>query len=238
MTEAVLPSERALLSRRQVLTGLLMASAAAVAAIRKPNIRLNYLGNHNLEDVVPKRIGRWDFVTNSGLVIPPNDQLQLALYSQLLTRVYSDGNNSIELLIAYSAAETGFLQVHRPEFCYTAAGYQLSDFVLHKVQLPGAQLAYGQYADCDERFVDRETALLGAHRGSYSSQLGAAKADLCRGQSSPADAGRGTDPHIHCWAARCSGTRNNRRIRPGNDCVGVGTAAARLCRLIRSAARI
>ncbi len=138
MTEAVLPSERALLSRRQVLTGLLMASAAAVAAVRKPNIRLNYLGNHNLEDVVPKRIGRWDFVTNSGLVIPPNDQLQLALYSQLLTRVYSDGNNSIELLIAYSAAETGFLQVHRPEFCYTAAGYQLSDFVLHKVQLPGA----------------------------------------------------------------------------------------------------
>jgi EpsI family protein len=136
MTEAVLPSERALLSRRQVLTGLLMASAAAVAAVRKPNVRLDYLGNHNLEDVVPKRIGRWDFVTNSGLVIPPNDQLQLALYSQLLTRVYSDGNNSIELLIAYSAGETGFLQVHRPEFCYTAAGYQLSDFVLHKVQLP------------------------------------------------------------------------------------------------------
>ena len=87
MTEAVLPSERALLSRRQLLTGLLMASAAAVAAVRKPNIRLNYLGNYNLEDVVPKRIGRWDFVTNSGLVIPPNDQLQLALYSQLLTRV-------------------------------------------------------------------------------------------------------------------------------------------------------
>jgi EpsI family protein len=137
MTEAVLPVERASLSRRQVLTGLLMASAAAVAAVRKPNIRLNYLGNYNLEDVVPKRIGRWNFVTNSGLVIPPNDQLQLALYSQLLTRVYSDGNNSIELLIAYSASETGFLQVHRPEFCYTAAGYQLSDFALHKVQLPG-----------------------------------------------------------------------------------------------------
>jgi EpsI family protein len=136
MTEAVVPSEPALLSRRQVLTGVLMASAAAVAAVRKPNIRLNYLGNHNLEDVVPKRIGRWAFVTSSGLVIPPNDQLQLALYSQLLTRVYSDGEKSIELLIAYSASETGFLQVHRPEFCYTAAGYQLSDFALHKVALP------------------------------------------------------------------------------------------------------
>jgi len=139
MTTAVLPSERASLSRRQVLTGLLMASAAAVAAVRKPNVRLNYLGNYKLEDVVPKRIGRWDFVTNSGLVIPPSDQLQLALYSQLLTRVYSDGNTAIQLLIAYSASETGFLQVHRPEFCYTAAGYQLSDFALHKVQLQGTR---------------------------------------------------------------------------------------------------
>jgi EpsI family protein len=133
------PSERSVLSRRQVLTGLLMVSAAAVAAARKPNVRLDYLGNHKLEDVVPKRIGRWDFVSNSGLVIPPNDQLQLALYSQLLTRVYSDGRNSIMLLIAYSANETGFLQVHRPEFCYTAAGYQLSDFARHKVPLGGSR---------------------------------------------------------------------------------------------------
>src|SRR5206468_297235 len=32
----------------------------------------------------------------------------------------------------------GFLQVHRPEFCYTAAGYRLSDFARHKVPLGGS----------------------------------------------------------------------------------------------------
>src|SRR5439155_23495490 len=53
----------------------------------------------------------------------------------LLTRVYSDGTNAIMLLIAYSANETGFLQVHRPEFCYTAAGYQLSEFAPHLIRL-------------------------------------------------------------------------------------------------------
>ena len=127
------------LSRRQVLAGLLMASAAVVAAARKPNVRLDYLGAHKLEDIVPKRIGRWQFVTTSGLVIPPNDQLALAIYSQLLTRVYSDGVNSVMLLIAYSASETGFLQVHRPEFCYTAAGYTLFDFARHKVPLGGSR---------------------------------------------------------------------------------------------------
>lgn len=129
------PAQERRVSRREVLTGLAMASAALVAAARKPNIHLDYLGRHKLDDVVPSRIGRWTFVSNSGLVVPPEDQLQLALYSQLLTRVYTDGNNAIMLLIAYSASETGFLQVHRPEFCYTAAGYQLSDFAQQGVRL-------------------------------------------------------------------------------------------------------
>jgi EpsI family protein len=139
MKSFVAPGRDALFSRRQVIAGLAMASAAAVAAARKPNIRLDYLGSHKLEEIVPKRIGSWQFVTNSGLVVPPEDQLRSALYSQLLTRVYSDGPNSIMLLMAYSADETGFLQIHRPEFCYTAAGYTLSDFAPHRIQLQGSR---------------------------------------------------------------------------------------------------
>jgi EpsI family protein len=136
---SISPGTESALSRREVLTGLLMASAAAVALARKPVIKIDYLGDRKLEEVIPQRIGRWQFVTTSGLVIPPEDQLQLALYSQLLTRVYSDGSNSIMLLIAYSANETGFLQVHRPEFCYTAAGYRLSDFAPHTIPLEGSR---------------------------------------------------------------------------------------------------
>jgi EpsI family protein len=139
MKALVAPGEQTRFSRREIIAGLLMASTAAVAVARKPNIRLNYLGPHKLEDVIPTRIGRWEFVTSSGLVIPPQDQLQLALYSQLLTRVYSDGRNAIMLLIAYSADETGFLQVHRPEFCYTAAGYSLTDFAHHRIPLQGTR---------------------------------------------------------------------------------------------------
>ncbi len=132
------PEQQARLSRREVLAGLAMLSAAGVAVARKPTFELNYLGNHKLDDAIPERIGRWKFLTNSGLVVPPEDQLQQALYSQLLTRVYDDGiSPPIMLLIAYSASETGFLQVHRPEFCYTAAGYSLSDFDQHQVPLIG-----------------------------------------------------------------------------------------------------
>lgn len=133
------PDRTRLLSRREVVAGLAMMSAAAIAEVRKPHIRLDYLGDHKLDEIIPSRIGRWRFVSTSGLIVPPNDQLALALYSQTLTRVYTDGNSAIMLLIAYSAKETGFLQVHRPEFCYTAAGFALSDFAHHDIRMGDAK---------------------------------------------------------------------------------------------------
>lgn len=128
------PDRTRLISRREVIAGLAMLSAAGVAAMRRPDKRLDYLGNRKLEDVIPTRIGPWQFATTSGLVVPPQDQLA-TVYSQLLTRVYFDGKVPIWLLIAYSADQTGFLQVHRPEFCYSAAGYSLSQFVPHRIDL-------------------------------------------------------------------------------------------------------
>jgi EpsI family protein len=114
--------------RRKVLLGLLFCSTAAVAAWRKPKEHRDFLGKAKLENIVPKTIGRWEFVAASGLVVPPNDQLLQALYSQLLTRVYSDGQNPpVMLLMAQSGSQTGVLQIHRPETCYTAGGYTISD---------------------------------------------------------------------------------------------------------------
>lgn len=127
------------MSRREVVAGLSLLSAAGVAAMRRPDSRLNSLGDHKLEDIIPDRIGPWQFVTTSGLVVPPEDQLALAVYSQTLTRVYSDGKMPIWLLVAYSADQTGFLQVHRPEFCYSAAGYALTDFAPHRISISSSK---------------------------------------------------------------------------------------------------
>jgi EpsI family protein len=115
------------IDRRKVLLGLLFCSTAGVAAWRRPTKHLDYLGRDKLDDVVPKTIGPWKFVAASGLVVPPNDQLSRALYSNLMTRVYSDGQSPpVMLLIAQSGSQTGVLQIHRPETCYTAGGYQIS----------------------------------------------------------------------------------------------------------------
>jgi EpsI family protein len=122
--------------RRKFLLGLLFCSAAGVAAWRQPRTRLDYLGKEKLEDLVPKTIGQWNFVSASGLVIPPEDDFQKSLYSQVLTRVYSDGRSTpVMLLLAQNGGQTGFLQIHRPEVCYTAGGYKISPLIPHPIKV-------------------------------------------------------------------------------------------------------
>ena len=124
------------IDRRKVLLGLLFCSAAGLAAWRQPTHHLDYLGRDKLDDVVPKTIGPWKFVAASGLVVPPNDQLSRATYSNLMTRVYSDGQNPpVMLLLAQSGSQTGILQIHRPETCYTASGYRISPVTPQRIQI-------------------------------------------------------------------------------------------------------
>lgn len=131
--------ERARLTRRQTLIGGAFLVAATAGLALKPRHTENYLGNAKLEDLVPKQFSGWQFNTASGLVLPPADQLRDKIYSQLLTRVYvRDGAAPVMLLIAYSGAQDGTIQVHRPEICYPASGYRLTTVEPHTTMLaPG-----------------------------------------------------------------------------------------------------
>ena len=132
-------ADRAVLSRRQTLIGGSFVAAAAAGLMLKPRRSENMLGSAKLDALAPATFAGWRFNTASGLVLPPADQLRDKLYSQLLTRVYvREGAPPVMLLIAYSGAQDGTVQVHRPEVCYPASGFRLTRIAEHVVPLaPG-----------------------------------------------------------------------------------------------------
>ncbi|PTD26324.1 EpsI family protein [Sphingomonas fennica] len=124
------------LSRRNLLLGGVMLGTAALCYARQPKPVPSLLGKTKLDSLIPNRIGRWTYETSSGLVLPPRDQLSERIYDQLVTRVYTapDGTG-VMLLVAYSGRQDGMIQVHRPEVCYPASGYALTESVEHPVRV-------------------------------------------------------------------------------------------------------
>jgi EpsI family protein len=115
------------LSRRKVLLGLGMAAASGTAFARMPTPNRPPIKDDKFESFIPNVVGPWQFVTESGVVLPPQDALSDRLYDDLVTRVYADGaGRTVMFLIAYNNRQDGVLQIHRPEICYPAGGYQLS----------------------------------------------------------------------------------------------------------------
>jgi len=115
------------LSRRKMLLGLGMVAASGTAFARMPTPNNPPIPKDQFESLIPNVIGPWRFVTESGVVLPPQDALSDRLYDNLVTRVYSDGTSRpVMFLIAYNNRQDGVLQIHRPEICYPAGGYELT----------------------------------------------------------------------------------------------------------------
>ncbi|HET6526072.1 exosortase-associated protein EpsI, V-type [Sphingopyxis sp.] len=130
MTEEVIGREaaHAHLSRRNLLIGIALAGGAGIAYARQPAVANPVVPEKLFEAWVPPRFGRWDVISQSGVVLPPPDALSDRLYDNLVTRVYAAADRPpVMLLLAYNNAQDGVLQVHRPEFCYPVGGFELSE---------------------------------------------------------------------------------------------------------------
>jgi EpsI family protein len=118
-----------LVSRRKVLIGGALGLTAVLSELYVPTKSSPELSEKTFEALFPNRIHAWSYLSSSGLVLPPADQLSRALYERLITRVYATGesaNAQVMMLVAYSSVQEGRLQLHRPEVCYPAAGFTIN----------------------------------------------------------------------------------------------------------------
>jgi EpsI family protein len=122
-----------MISRRDWLVGAGCAAAFTAAEVLRPRRTLNMMpAGSTLATIVPRRIAGFHEGGSGSLVLPPSTQGSLSqrLYGDQLGRIYQadgDSQTSIMLLIAYGAAQTDALQLHRPENCYPAFGFKITD---------------------------------------------------------------------------------------------------------------
>lgn len=130
-----------ILTRRAAIAAVLMAAGAAAGQAMVPTKRLALLrGPFKLEDLVPSSFGSWrvDNGSINGIVNPQTEALLNKLYSQMLDRVYLNGQGGrVMLSIAYGADQADDdVQLHYPEVCYPAQGFRVRSNQVAQVTVP------------------------------------------------------------------------------------------------------
>lgn len=109
---------------------VLMTSAAAIATVMTPTRRIvDTLPKLDIEAAIPQRFGDWqvDARSGGGVVNPQQTELLNQLYSQIVSRTYVNSEGyRIMLSIAYGEDQRDGNQLHYPEVCYPAQGFQVT----------------------------------------------------------------------------------------------------------------
>ena len=109
--------------------GVAMAATSALTVALTPSPKaVQAQAAFSLDAMIPARFGSWRIDPH---IVPltPNPEQQGVLekiYDQTLSRTYVDGaGRRVMLSIAYGGDQSKALQLHLPEVCYVAQGFQI-----------------------------------------------------------------------------------------------------------------
>lgn len=114
-----------------VILGVAMAGASALTGALTPTQKVAaFQDRFMLDALIPQRFAGWRVDDSVAPLAPDATQKELiaALYDQTLARTYvNDAGQRVMLSIAYGGDQSKQLQLHLPEVCYTAQGFQMTD---------------------------------------------------------------------------------------------------------------
>jgi EpsI family protein len=119
------------------ILGVAMAGTSALTGALTPKQKVAAVQERfDLEAMIPKRFGNWT-VDNTVVPLTPDEtqkELIATLYDQTLARTYvNDAGQRVMLSIAYGGDQSKQLQLHLPEVCYVAQGFDMVQD--HKAEL-------------------------------------------------------------------------------------------------------
>jgi EpsI family protein len=112
-----------------IVLGVAMAGTSALTGALTPKQKVAAVQERfDLDAMVPKRFGNWT-VDNAVVPLTPDEtqkELIATLYDQTLARTYvNDAGQRVMLSIAYGGDQSKQLQLHLPEVCYVAQGFDM-----------------------------------------------------------------------------------------------------------------
>lgn len=112
-----------------LVLGVAMAGTSALTGALTPKARvLQPHEQFSLEQMIPQRFGDWR-IDPSVVPLAPDPEQQSVLekiYDQTLSRTYINSQGQrVMLSIAYGGDQSKSLQLHLPEVCYVAQGFQM-----------------------------------------------------------------------------------------------------------------
>ncbi|WP_317201423.1 exosortase-associated protein EpsI, B-type [Janthinobacterium sp.] len=122
-----------------VLCALMISSALATRALRPAEKVVDLKDQIKLDSMIPATFGNW---TIDASVVPvqvdPELQRNLNnLYNQTLSRTYINrAGERVMLSIAYGGDQSGNLELHRPEACYTGQGFAVTNIRSEQLRSP------------------------------------------------------------------------------------------------------
>jgi EpsI family protein len=118
-----------------VAAAAIIATAVLAMVLEPRELMARASASLDLDVVIPRKFGQWTLKPEIGLVTPSDSPDYVEedganssrVYTKELTRGYVDPyGNLVMLLVAYGPVQNHRLKAHRPEFCYAAAGFNVS----------------------------------------------------------------------------------------------------------------
>ncbi len=130
-----------MMARRDIVIGGAFFAAASLAHALTPRRHMSLMGRTPLEQMIPQHFGGWRLQPGATAAPEREDSLAQQLYDQIVTRQYLDAAAlPVTLLCAHGPVQTDALQLHRPEVCYPAFGYDLTDDQSEVVHFPSQMM--------------------------------------------------------------------------------------------------
>lgn len=116
-----------------LILGMLMVSSVGLTMVMTPTVKdADLRGKINLEAMIPSAFGDWQIDKSIvPLQVDPRTQANLdKIYNQTLARTYINSlGGRIMLSVAYGGDQSDSLSAHKPEVCYLAQGFEVTQNV-------------------------------------------------------------------------------------------------------------